>query len=220
MPNYLIFRADAQIRDNMICCAGSESGSSPTTPTRPQNPGGGNPFYPQITMRPPWATTTTTPATTTISRRPWITHPPPTQRISTTTFSPQYPSWPPPFITHPPSHFPSWVHQQWGTQRTTPTTTTTTPAPMQHWPPHQQYPTHHPPSHPIMTTPASITQAPVSSSCGFGKIVGGSQATKGTFPWLVGMAHVIFSCVVYKSINFPMSSNYATWQTDLWGFIN
>lgn len=168
----------------MICCAGSDSASHPATPPRPHIPGASNLFHPQITMRPPWAawstrpTTTTTTTTTTMRPLPpqphWTTPAPPqTQR---TTFSSLYPNWPPPFITHPPSHFPSWVHNTFGTQGTT-TTPPTTQRPSHHWPPQQQYPTHKPPS--IMTTPPSVTQAPVSSSCGFGKIVGGSQAAKG-----------------------------------------
>lgn len=169
----------------MVCCAGDTS-PAPTSPVRPPIPGVTNPFHPQITMRPPWAiwstprpptqppptttwTTTTTTTTTTTPR-------PQTHRTTPTNL---YPNWPPPFITHPPSHFPSWVHNTFATQGTT--TTPTTMRPSHHWPPYP-YPTaqpeHRPPQ---MTTPPSSPSAPVSSSCGASKIVGGTQAAKAEF---------------------------------------
>jgi hypothetical protein len=136
-------------------------------------------------MRPPWASQTTTTTSTTTTNRPW------TQR--TTSSNPLYPSWPPPLPTHPPDHTAAThpANLQWWQPSTQATLTSTTSPPNQWTQQPQQWwtqatrQTAQPtlPSFPVTTTPQ--TPPPSSSSCGFTKIVGGIQATKGEFPWLV-----------------------------------
>ncbi|ODM98511.1 Serine protease 55 [Orchesella cincta] len=157
IPSFFMFRADAEARQNQICCGSTVTGQpSPPLGHPPPN------IFHQLTMRPPWAfpqfpiRISTTPYTTT----------PTTTTTTTTTTTPRPP---PTWATHSTTSYP------WQTSQN-PWQTSQNP-----WQTSTRYTTMRPPP------PSTTATPPVSSSCGVGKIVGGNQATKGEFPWLVAL---------------------------------